>query len=131
VRLAAARIRCTRARCAGSPAWLVQTRTSSSSSRSSPHQSIATTCRGFSAERDRYVDAHRELVSRARAFDGCIDLSISADTVDPRRINNFEAWRDSEVLDSWWGQANVPDHGIEPRGGAMKRYDATDGGPLF
>lgn len=65
------------------------------------------------------------------AFDGCIDLSISADTVDPRRINNFEAWRDSEALDSWRGQTDVPDHGIEPRGGAMRRYDATDGGSLF
>lgn len=83
------------------------------------------------ADRDRYVDAHRDLVSRARAFDGCIDLSISADTVDPQRINNFEAWRDSEVLDAWRGQADGPDHGIEPRGGAMKRYDATDGGALF
>jgi len=53
------------------------------------------------ADRDRYVEAHRDLVSRARAFDGCIDLAITADTLDPRRINNFEVWRDSEVLDSW------------------------------
>lgn len=83
------------------------------------------------AHRDRYVDAHRDLVDRARAFDGCIDLSISADTVDPRRVNNFEVWRDSEVLGSWRGQAGVPDHGIELHGGAMKRYDAIDGGPLF
>ena len=83
------------------------------------------------ADRDKYVDAHRDLVDRARAFDGCIDLAISADTVDPRRINNFEVRRDSEALDSWRGKAHVPDHGIELRGGAMKRYDATDGGPLF
>ncbi len=32
----------------------------------------------------------RDLVNRARAFDGCIDLAITADTVDPRRINNLE-----------------------------------------
>lgn len=70
-------------------------------------------------------------MSRAREFDGCIDLSISADSVDPCRINNIEVWQDSDALDSWRGQADVPDHGIEPLGGAMKRYDATDGGPLF
>jgi quinol monooxygenase YgiN len=83
------------------------------------------------ADRDRYVEAHRDLVSRARAFDGCIDLAITADTLDPRRINNFEVWRDSEVLDSWRSQADPPDAGIEPSGADMQRYDATDGGPLF
>lgn len=83
------------------------------------------------ADRDRYVEAHCDLVSRARAFDGCIDLAITADPLDPRRINNFEAWRDSEVLDSWRGQADPPDTGIEPSSAEMQRYDATDGGPLL
>ncbi len=83
------------------------------------------------ADRDRYVEAHRDLVSRARAFDGCIDLAITADTLDPRRINNLEAWRDSAALDSWRGQADPPGTGIEPSSAEMKRYDATDGGPLF
>jgi len=83
------------------------------------------------ADRAAFVEAHRDLVSRARAFDGCIELSISADSVDPRRINNLEVWQDSDALDSWRSQANAPDHGIEPRGESMRRYDATDGGPLF
>lgn len=82
-------------------------------------------------DQSAYVQAHGDLVRRARAFDGCIDLSISADAVDPRRINNVEIWRDSEALDAWRGQADVPDHGIQMRGGSMQRYDATDGGPLF
>ena len=33
--------------------------------------------------RDRYVDAYRDLVSRARAFDGCVHIAITADSVNP------------------------------------------------
>ena len=39
------------------------------------------------AEGDAYVDAMRDLVTRARAFDGCIHLAITADSVDPDRTN--------------------------------------------
>jgi len=48
-------------------------------------------------ERDEYVAAHRDLVSRAREFDGCIHVAITADSVDPKRINSVEVWPDAEV----------------------------------
>jgi len=38
------------------------------------------------SERDRCVAAHRDLVSRARQFDGCIHVAITASSVDPERI---------------------------------------------
>jgi quinol monooxygenase YgiN len=46
------------------------------------------------------VEAHADLVERARKHDGCLDLSISADSVDPERINIFECWRDQQSLDA-------------------------------
>ena len=82
-------------------------------------------------ERDAYVDAHRDLMTRARAFEGCIDLAITADAVDPRRVNTVEVWDSAEVLDAWRKQANPPDTGIEPADVHMRRFDAEDGGPLF
>lgn len=81
--------------------------------------------------RDDAVDAHRDLVARARAFDGCIDLAISPDALDPARINNHEVWQDAQALDSWRAQADPPPLDAEPREIVMKRYDAADGGPLF
>ncbi len=81
-------------------------------------------------ERDTYVAAHRDLVSRAREFDGCIHVAITADSVDPERINSVEVWQDSEALDEWRKQANAPDLN-EPKHTEVKRYDATGGGPLF
>ena len=82
------------------------------------------------AKRDSVVDAHRDLVSRARAFDGCMHVAITADSVDPERINSVEVWRDADAMDQWRGQADAPD-AEDPKFTSVKRYDATDGGPLF
>jgi len=83
------------------------------------------------AERDRYVAAHRDLVKRARAFRGCIDLAITADPIDPGRVNNTEIWQSVEDLEAWRAVADAPDHGIRMQDAAVQRYNASDGGPLF
>ena len=43
--------------------------------------------------RDRYVAGCREVVRLARAAPGCLDFAITADTVDPGRIDVYERWR--------------------------------------
>jgi quinol monooxygenase YgiN len=82
-------------------------------------------------DRDRVVAAHRDLVTRARRSDGCLDVSISADSVDPRRVDIVEVWRDSEALDGWRAAADAPETGVDILENNVKRYDAEDGGPLF
>lgn len=82
-------------------------------------------------DRSDFVDADRDLVSRARAFEGCMDLSISPDPVDPRRINTLEVWESPEALDKWRAQADAPGLGNAIQDAQMQRFDATDGGPLF
>lgn len=81
-------------------------------------------------QRDSVVAAFRDLISRAREFDGCIHAAITADSVDPERINTVEVWRDAEVLKQWRKRAKAPKT-VEPKHIEVKRYDATDGGPLF
>jgi quinol monooxygenase YgiN len=49
-------------------------------------------------DRDRYVAAFSDLVSRAREFDGCIHVAITADSVNPEQVNSVEVWRDAEAL---------------------------------
>ena len=61
---------------------------------------------------------------------GAFDVVITADSVDPEQINTVEVWRDAEALDEFRKQANAPDM-EEPKHMEVKRYDATDGGPLF
>jgi quinol monooxygenase YgiN len=48
------------------------------------------------------------MVERARQQDGCLDLSIGADPVDPDRINVFECWRDQPSLNAWRKIAKAP-----------------------
>ena len=38
-------------------------------------------------ERDSYVAAFNDLVERARRADGCLDVVVSADSLDPGRVN--------------------------------------------
>jgi quinol monooxygenase YgiN len=59
-------------------------------------------------ERDAAVAAFAKLVEKARKQDGCLDLSISADEVDPQRVNLFECWRDQQSLDAWRKVARAP-----------------------
>ncbi|KAF1719949.1 putative quinol monooxygenase [Pseudoxanthomonas wuyuanensis] len=59
-------------------------------------------------KRDAAVKAFAGMVQRARKHDGCLDLSISADSVDPERINLFECWRDQQSLDAWRKVAKGP-----------------------
>jgi quinol monooxygenase YgiN len=70
--------------------------------------------------RDAAVAAFAQMVARARTADGCLDVAISADSVDPERINVFELWRDQQSLDAWRNVANAPD--VEERETYVKLY---------
>src|SRR3546814_3472218 len=45
------------------------------------------------ARRKAFVEAHPDLIRRARAYPGCLDLSISEDPVDPSHVNRSEERR--------------------------------------
>ena len=59
-------------------------------------------------ERDAAVAAFAKMVERARAQDGCLDLSITADSLEADRVNIFECWRDQPSLDAWRKIARGP-----------------------
>lgn len=80
--------------------------------------------------RDAYVEAHRALIRRCRQAPGCLDAAISADPVDPARINIFERWDSGEHLDAWRAVAMAPDTGIEFEADVMA-YDVADVRPPF
>ena len=70
------------------------------------------------------------MVSRAREFDGCVHIAVTADSVDPERINTVEVWRDADALSAWRRRAKAP-RTARPKYSDVKRFEATDGGPLF
>lgn len=73
------------------------------------------------ADRDRMVEVMQDPVRRGLQVDGCLDLAITADSQDPRRVQNLEVWRVAEA----------PEPGVEVLADHVTRYDAVDGGPMF
>jgi quinol monooxygenase YgiN len=59
-------------------------------------------------ERDAAISAFADLVTRARSADGCIDVAITADSVEDDRVNVLECWRDQQALDAWRKIAKGP-----------------------
>ena len=71
-------------------------------------------------KRDSAVAAFAEMIARARKADGCLDVAISADTLNPERINVFELWREQRSLDAWRSVTNAPE--VEIREARVKLY---------
>jgi quinol monooxygenase YgiN len=59
--------------------------------------------------RDRYLQECRQVVTLARAAPGCLDFGLSADLLDPARINVYERWASDEQLHAFRGSG--PDAG--------------------
>ncbi len=85
---------------------------------------IAGYTRTDAEKRDDAVEVFRGMVERARAYDGCLDFSISADAVDPERVNLFECWRDQNTLNAWRKVARTFVKGprVKPREAAVSLY---------
>ena len=71
--------------------------------------------------RDAAVQAFGEMLGRAREHEGCLDISISPDSLDADRINVFELWRDRQSLEAWRKVAKEP-RGIKVRRAHVKLY---------
>jgi quinol monooxygenase YgiN len=65
------------------------------------------------ADRDVFVADAVPSVELARATPGCLDFSVSADPVDPERVNVLERWESADALLAFRG--NGPDDGIADR----------------
>jgi quinol monooxygenase YgiN len=76
------------------------------------------------ARRDEVVAALQDLVRRARAAPGCLDLAVTADSLDPARVNTFERWESTEQLEAFRAVAHAPDIG-EILADHVRLYDVT------
>ncbi len=54
-------------------------------------------------ERDSYLEHCRAVVRQARKSPGCLDFAISADLIEPDRIDIFERWESRVTLDEFRG----------------------------
>jgi len=54
-------------------------------------------------DRDRYVADSTNVVEEARKAPGCLDFALTADSLDPARINIYERWATDHELAAFRG----------------------------
>jgi quinol monooxygenase YgiN len=54
-------------------------------------------------DRDEYLAGCAAVVEQGRSAPGCLDFVISADLLDPRRINVFERWDTQDAVEAFRG----------------------------
>ena len=54
-------------------------------------------------QRDDYLSGCVEVVRHARRTPGCLDFSLSADLLEPGRINVFERWESVAAVEAFRG----------------------------
>jgi quinol monooxygenase YgiN len=81
-------------------------------------------------DRDKWIQAHHEIVKIARSAPGCIDLYICADPIDNGRVNMFEQWESEADLQAWRAAADPPPK-PEILSANVLKYQISSSGPPF
>ncbi len=69
-----------------------------------------------------YLDRCRTVVELARAAPGCLDFALTADLLEPGRINVYERWESDEELAAFRGSGPSAGQQAEIRGASVHKY---------
>ena len=88
---------------------------------------VAGHLRIVAGERDAFVERSREAVELARTAAGCHDFAVSADSVDPDRVNVFERWADRASLHAFRGEGPTDDLREAIAGAEVSEFEVQPG----
>ncbi len=75
--------------------------------------------------RDDYLTGCAQVVELARSAVGCRDFAVSADLLDPARINVFERWDSQEAVEAFRGSGPGEDQSAAIRSASVSEYDVS------
>ncbi|MFD0854379.1 putative quinol monooxygenase [Actinomadura adrarensis] len=75
-----------------------------------------------SGARQSYLDGCRKAIEMARAAPGCLDFTLSADPIEPDRINVFERWESDEALERFRGEGPEDEQAAQIRAAEVNRF---------
>ncbi len=82
-------------------------------------------------DREKHVASFTDMIRRARAWPGCLDLVIAADPIETGRVNMFEHFESEEHLAAWRAVANPPDPVTEMLSADVAKHQISKSGPPF
>ena len=77
-------------------------------------------------ERDAYLEGCKDVVGHARRTAGCLDFSITADLVDPARVNIFERWESQDAVEAFRGSGPSSEQLQTIVSASVAEYDVAD-----
>lgn len=82
-------------------------------------------------QRESYLAECLSVVCQARSAAGCLDFAISADVIDPGRINVFERWESQAAVDAFRGGGLSDEQSAAIPAGSVSEYDVANERSLF
>jgi quinol monooxygenase YgiN len=82
-------------------------------------------------QRESYLAGSMSVVEKARQADGCLDFAITADLLDPGRVNLFELWESQEAVKVYRRRAPRNKQRAAMLSVSVAEYDIADARPLF
>lgn len=82
------------------------------------------------AQRESYLAGCVGVVEQARRAPGCLDFAISADLLDPGRIDIFERWESQQAVETFRGSGPSDEQGAAMLSASVTEYDVADVRPL-
>jgi quinol monooxygenase YgiN len=82
-------------------------------------------------QRESYLAGCMSVVEKARRADGCLDFAITADLLDPGRVNLFERRETQAAVETFRRRAPRNRQGAATRSVSVGEYDIADVRPLF
>lgn len=79
------------------------------------------------ADRERAITLSTDAVSQARRTEGCLDFAVSADPVEPGRVNILERWASRVALDAFRGDGTTGELDALIREAHVEEVETDDG----
>jgi quinol monooxygenase YgiN len=77
------------------------------------------------SERDAYLAGCVDVVRQARHAAGCLDFALSADLVDPGRVNILERWDSQAAVEAFRGDGLSDEQGAAIVSASVAEFDVT------
>jgi quinol monooxygenase YgiN len=82
-------------------------------------------------QRESYLAGCVSIVEQARRAAGCLDFAITADLIDPGRVNIFERWESQSAVETFRGSGPSNEQLPAMLSASVAEYDIADVRSLF
>lgn len=72
--------------------------------------------------RDAYLAGCLKAIEQARTAPGCLDFTLTADPIEPNRINVHERWESDEDVERFRSDGPAPEQTAQIRDAEVRKY---------